>query len=286
MVEDNASVPPNNAATAAEIASPVAEGLLQGGKIMSLWDHLDELRRRLIMSFYAIGGLFFIFMFTGKYLMDFLKQPLVDALPPNMPALHFTGPMDVMFVNMKVAFLASIILSCPIWLYQVWKFFEPALYPSERRYVLPFVVSSSGLFFSGILFCYYVMLPIALKFLMAMGMEVGTPIITVTDYVSLVTLLFAGFGLVFETPLVLILLAMLDIISADTLTTHRRGVVIVILIVAALLTPPDPISQIIMAIPMYLFFEISIVIIRRIKKNAPPRAPRFGLGATTPKDGA
>ena len=264
-----------NAATAsspivAGESTEAASGLIEGGKIMSLMEHLDELRKRLVRAVVAIVVLFFVFISIGNMILDFLKQPLVAALPKGVTALHFTGPMDVMFVQMKVAFLASIIAGAPIWLYQFWKFFEPALYPKERRYIFPFIVASSLLFLSGIAFCYYAMLPIALKFLIGMGMEVGSPIITVTDYISLLTLMFLGFGIAFETPIILILLSLLGIIDAKMLSENRTGVSVGILIIAAVLTPPDPISQFMMAIPMYLLFEISIIIIKVISSQKEP----------------
>lgn len=246
--------------------------LISGGKVMSLMDHLDELRKRLIRALIAVVVLFFVFISIGNMILDFLKQPLVEALPRGATALHFTGPMDVMFVQMKVAFLAAIIAGAPIWLYQFWKFFEPALYPKERKYILPFIFASSVLFLGGVVFCYVVMLPMALKFLLAMGMEVGAPIITVTDYVSLVTLMFLGFGIAFETPVILILLSLLGIISAQSLAENRKIVIVGILIIAAILTPPDPISQILMAIPMYLLFEMSILIIKAIDAGKEPQS--------------
>jgi len=250
----------------------VEENLLQGGKVMSLWDHLNDLRSVIVKSGAVILVFFFVALAFSTQLIDYLKTPLVHALPDGVAALHFTGPMDVFSASLKVSFLVSLIGACPVWLYQFWKFFEPGLYPSERKYILPFIVSSVVLFFSGVLFCFYVMMPFALDFLIGMGMEVGTPIITINDYVSLLTILTLGFGLVFELPVILVLLAFLDIITAEALSQHRRVIIVVILVIAAVFTPPDPVSQIAMALPMYLMYEASIIIIRIIKRKKPTSA--------------
>ncbi len=235
---------------------------------MQLMEHLDELRIRLTRSVTVIIVTFFLMMFKAQALINFLKIPLVNALPPGVPALHFTGPMDVMLVGMKVAFMAAVIVTSPFWLREFWKFFEPGLYPAERKYVLPFIWGSVVLFLAGISFCYFVALPFTLTFLITVGIEVGVPIITVTDYIGLLILLFAGFGLVFETPLILVLLSLLDIIDSKSLTSQRRIAVVIILIIAAILTPgPDPVSQFVMAIPLYSLFELSILIIQRLEKN-------------------
>jgi sec-independent protein translocase protein TatC len=247
---------------------PLAEDdLIDGGKVMSIFDHLGELRSRLMRAGLVVLVFFFIFLGFSEKLMTFLKQPLVKALPPGVNALHFTGPMDVFVINIKVAMLVGVLAACPVWLYQFWKFFEPALYPKERRYILPFIVASIALFVAGISFCFFIILPMTLAFLLDLGMQVGTPIITVTDYISMLMLLLFGFGIVFETPLIIVLLAMLDIIDLEMLTSNRRIIIIIILIVAAIMTPPDPISQMAMAVPVYLMYEMAIVIVRIMKRK-------------------
>lgn len=238
-----------------------------GGKIMGLWGHLDELRERLVKSGVTILILFVISLAFSARILNILKAPLESALPPGTAALHFTGPMDVFMVNLKVAFLMSVIFGAPAWLYQFWKFLEPALYPKERKYVMPFIAATIACFLLGVSFCYFFMIPMALHYLIGIGMEVAAPIITITDYISLVTVMILGFGLVFETPVILVLLAMLDIVSAEALAAQRRLTFVIILIVAAIITPPDPISMLGMAIPCYLMYELSILIIRVIKRK-------------------
>lgn len=244
----------------------------QNLKVMGLMEHLDELRRRIFRSLIGVILLFSIALTFAKQIIEFIKQPLVSALPEGFNALHFTGPMDVFIANIKVSFLAGVIGSCPIWLYQFWKFLEPALYDHERKYALPFLVSSISLFFGGACFCFFVIMPMALEFLIQMGLEVGTPIITITDYVSLLMILIFGFGLVFETPVILVLLALLDLVDAKTLAANRKYVLVGVMILGAVLTPPDPISQVAMGLPTYLMYELSILIIRLIKRERKPDA--------------
>ena len=243
---------------------PGGEGSHQD-KVMGLMDHLDELRSRIVKSLLGIIIIFFGAFAFADIIMNFIKQPLVAALPPNQNSLHFTGPMDVFIANIKISLLAAVIAGCPIWLYQFWKFIEPALYAHERKFVLPFVAASVTLFFTGVSFCFFFILPMALDFLIGMGMEVGTPIITVADYVSLLMILIFGFGIVFETPVILVLLAMMDLVSAEALAENRKFVLIGVLVLGAILTPPDPISQLAMGIPTYLMYEVSILLIRLIK---------------------
>ena len=184
-----------------------------------------------------------------------------------MKNIHFTSPMDVFIVSIKTSFLTSIIFTSPIWLYQFWTFLEPALYKKEKRLLKPFAVSSIILFLLGTAFCFYVVLPSALDFLLKIGTEVGSPMITITDYMSLFTVFILGFGFIFETPVILIMLSLLGIISAKDLSSQRRFVFVAILIVAALLTPPDPFSQVAMAIPLYIMFELSIFLIHLIARK-------------------
>lgn len=241
--------------------------LVSGGKVMSLLDHLGELRGCVIRSLAAIIILFFVALYFSADIIKFLEIPLRAALGEQGKVLHFTGPLDVFLANIKVSLLTAVVFSCPYWIFQFWKFIEPALYYSERKYILPFVVASVGLFALGLSFSYFGILPLALEFLLEIGREVGTPIITVTDYLGLLTLMLFGFGLVFEAPLILILLGSLELVHSKTLAEYRRAVIVGVLVVGAILTPPDPLSQIGMAIPLYIMYELSIVIIRFMEKR-------------------
>ena len=232
----------------------------------SLLSHICELRQRLISSLFAVTFLFFlVFIFSDK-VINFLKEPLVNSLPGKITTLHFTGPLDVFLASIKVSFLTAIICACPIWIYHFWKFIEPALYKKEKTLIRPFILISIGLFVLGLSFCYWIILPITLEFLIKLGLEVGTPMITINDYFSVITMMIFSFGIIFEFPLLLILLAYLDVLHYQHLKAMRRYVCIGSLILAAILTPPDPISQIAMAVPLYLMYEIALLIIKFIKK--------------------
>lgn len=256
---------------------PEEQRLLLGGKAMPLFEHLGELRTRLVRAITGVTLIFAVCLYYATPIINFLKKPLINSLPKGANALHFTGPLEVLFADMKVAFFAALIIGSPVWLYQFWKFVEPALYTSERRYVLPFVFSSVALFILGVLFSFYLIIPMSLDFLLAIGMEVGVPMITVSDYLSLLIVMVLGFGFMFETPLILVLLASLDIINSKMLTTYRRYIIVIILIVAAILTPPDPVSQLCMAIPLYLMYEVSILIIKFMENTK--RSKTAGGGA-------
>jgi sec-independent protein translocase protein TatC len=234
---------------------------VNSGKEMSLWGHLSELRSRLITCLVSTLVLFIVSINWATTIIKFLSAPLTQAAQKHNQ-LHFTGPLDVLIANIKVSFFAALICSSPVWFYNFWKFIEPALYHKEKKLIQPFTASSLILFFTGLGFCYYLILPIALEFLISLGVEVGTPIITINDYLSLVTVMVFGFGIVFETPLILILLSYLNIVTYKTLVNSRKYVIIIVFIVGALLTPPDPLSQVAMAIPLYLMYELSLVIIK------------------------
>jgi len=243
-------------------------------KVMGLLEHVDELRSRIFKSVIAIVILFAVSFAFSEEILNFLKQPLVRALPKGANALHFTGPMDVFMAQCKLSLFVAMVVGCPIWLYQLWRFVEPALYPHEKKYALPFLMSAVLLFATGIIFCFELMIPWSLNYLIGLGSTVATPIITISDYMSLLTLLMLGFGLIFETPIILIVLSMVGVLSAETLRSNRRIVIVAIFILSAFITPtPDPVGQLIMAIPMYFFYEISIFIIQIIdkKRNAVSR---------------
>ena len=242
------------------------DDLIDGGKIMSLFSHLDELRSRVIKSLIGILVGFFVAMAFSKSLLEFLKLPLMKVFPSGSQPLHFTGPMDVFLAEIRVSFLAAIAGTSPLWLYQFWRFVEPALYQKERKYILPCILISVLLFLLGLSFCFFIVLPMTLSFLIQLGSEIGTPIITIVDYMALLSIMLFGFGFVFEAPLILVLLAWVGLLDAETLARHRKAVIVGVLVVGALLTPPDPISQVAMAIPLYLMYEISILIIRSLLK--------------------
>lgn len=224
---------------------------------------LEELRSRLILSMGVVFGVFLICFLFAKDILVFLEEPLVRALPTGAKVLHFMGPLEVFVAYVQVAFTLALCVSLPILLVQVWKFIKPALAEFDQGLVIPFFVASIILFVSGILFCFYVMMPVALQVLIDMGQGIALPTITIADYVSLTTFMLLGFGASFQLPIVIILLERVGVISLAGLTNNRRYVVVIIVAAAAIITPtPDPFSQIALAAPMYVMFEAAILVIK------------------------
>lgn len=223
---------------------------------MSLVDHLVELRTRLIYSAYAlIIATGVCWGFTEK-IFNYIRQPIQQYLP--MGGLIYTGPMDKFFAHLKVAVSCGFIISCPFWIYQVWKFIEPGLYKKERNYALAFVLSGVSLFVAGMSFAYFVVLPMAFKFLMTFGGDIDKPMISIEQYLSMFTQTVLMFGLSFEVPLILSLLGLMGIVSHKFLITSRRYAIMALAVVSAIITPPDLLSMILMLVPMILLYEVGV----------------------------
>jgi sec-independent protein translocase protein TatC len=238
------------------------------GPHMSLWEHLDELRSRLFKSALALVVIFVIAFSNGDRIISFLALPLKKALPSDKIALHFLGPMEVFMGTVKIGMLAAFIVGAPIWLYQFWRFVEPALYENEKKLVTPFALATMVMFIVGCAFGFYGVIPMSLEYLINLGLKVGDPMITVKDYLDLLIWMVIGCGLVFETPVLLVLLGMVGILDSAMLAKSRKYVVILIFIIAAIVTPsPDPMSQTALAIPMTIMYEASIWILRLIEKR-------------------
>jgi sec-independent protein translocase protein TatC len=164
--------------------------------------------------------------------------------------------------HMKVSFLAAVIISFPFWMYQAWKFISPGLHPSERKYGLAFIFSACLLFISGICFVYFVAYPATFHFLLGFGGDIDKPMITIGDYVSFFISTTLIFGLVFELPLVIVLLGAFGIVSAAFLRSKRKIAIVLLSVLAAVVTPtPDAIGMLIMMIPLVLLYELSIVLV-------------------------
>ncbi len=247
---------------------PDIAGVIQGPQIKSLLARADEFRSRLIRLSIVLLAFWSLSFFFAKEILNTLKEPLLSGLPEAKINLHFTGPLEVFVSYLHVSFMAAFLLSLPYTLLQIWGFIGPALSPENKSYVGRNVTASFLLFVGGMLFCYFAMLPPALGFLVGAGRAVATPMITVGDYTSLVLYMMLGMGVVSELPIVLMILERLGFITLETLKSGRRYAIVIILIVAAIVTPtPDPISQLIMAIPMYLLYESAILIIGLQKKS-------------------
>jgi sec-independent protein translocase protein TatC len=229
---------------------------------MSLTEHLIELRKSLTRSLIAVGIGFCICYYFKDVIFNIVTRPLTRVLPKSS-YLIYTGLTEAFFTYMKVAFFASLIITSPFILYQIWKFIAPGLLLKEKKYVVPFVISSSLLFISGVLFGYFVALPPAFEFFVSFNNRYLQALLSFKDYLSLFVTFLLGFGLSFELPIFIFFLTKLGIVNAKMLSKQRRYAILIIFIVAAILTPsPDALSQILMAIPLMFLYEISIFVSR------------------------
>ncbi|MFN3787792.1 MAG: twin-arginine translocase subunit TatC [Sulfurihydrogenibium azorense] len=223
-------------------------------------EHLAELRTRLIRIVLALIIGTVIAFTKANYIFELLKQPLLKV-NPNLK-LYFLSPTEPFFTAFKISFLAGFILVSPFVFYQIWKFIEPALYEHEKKLAVPFVFFTTLFFAIGCLFSFYLVLPIAIEFFINFGnIQLGAEaIFSVKEYISFVLRMILAFGLTFELPVVLSLLARLGLVTPEFLQKIRPYFIVIAFIVAAVLTPtPDVFSQLMLAIPLILFYEISII---------------------------
>jgi sec-independent protein translocase protein TatC len=234
---------------------------------MSLTEHLIALRKCISNSLIAVGIGFAGCYYYKDWIFDIVTRPLTQALPKNS-YLIYTGLTDAFFTYMKVAFFASLIITSPFILYQIWKFIAPALHAKEKKYVVPFVFFSTLLFVSGVLFGYFVALPPAFEFFVSFNNKYLQAMISFSEYLSLFVTFLLGFGLSFELPIFMFFLGKLGIVNSKMLSKQRRYAILVIFIVAAILTPsPDALSQILMAIPLMFLYEVSIFVVKFSEKK-------------------
>lgn len=233
---------------------------------MSVIDHLAELRRRLFISIVAVAAGAVVAYIFAPEIIGFLIRYYRDATGVSDKELIFTGPVDAFLIRLKVATYGGIVLALPVWLYQLWRFVTPGLNPREKRYVVPFVGSAVVLFVFGAWVALRTLEP-ALNFLLGAGGSSLTPLLTADKYISLVSLMIVAFGIAFEFPVVLVFLLIARVVTTAQLSRWRRPAIIVIVVFAAVITPSqDPYSLFFMAVPMYLFYEASIIIGKVLKR--------------------
>tara|TARA_X000001036_G_scaffold225499_1_gene211016 strand:- start:628 stop:1392 length:765 start_codon:yes stop_codon:yes gene_type:complete len=237
--------------------------------------HLGELRTRLIKSFIFFIVAFIISYIYSEKIYSFLVQPYSSAIIENNldRRLIFTALHEAFLTYLKVAFFASIFITSPIFLTQIWKFIAPGLYKNEKQALLPYLIATPVLFLLGGVLVYYLIMPLAIKFFLSFEStaEVGSIAIQleakVNEYLSLIMRLIFAFGISFQLPVILSLLARIGIVDSSYLKTRRKYVVVIIFAVAAILTPPDPITQIGLALPLLILYELSILTVKLIEKK-------------------
>ena len=238
-------------------------------KKLSLTAHLQELRKRLILSFIAVGAGFILCYAFADSIFNILALPLLKVMPAG-GSLIFTSVAEAFFTYMKVAFIAGLILASPFVLYQIWAFVAPGLYQKEKRYVVPFVSLGSLFFAMGILFGYFVAIPFGFKFLLGYASDFIKPMPSMKEYLSFSIKFLLAFGLVFEFPVVLVLLSRIGVIDAKMLARQRKYAILLIFVFAAVMTPPDLISQVLMALPLIGLYELSILLSKFFGKKSAP----------------
>lgn len=230
--------------------------------------HLVELRKRLGISVLSLL-LFFILAFVFyEPILTWVVQPLKDALPEGGQATtHQVG--GVFFIALKVSFFASIIFSLPIILWQIWLFIAPGLYANEKKLLIPFVIGGTVMFVVGTMFAYYIVTPFGFEFLLSFGTFAFTQYINIEDYVGFFTKILFGFGIAFELPIVTMFMAIMGLITDKSLKDFFKFAIIIIFVVSALLTPPDVMTQLLMAGPLTILYGFSILIARIINPYKP-----------------
>ncbi len=245
---------------------------------MPLLDHLIELRQRLLYSVIALFVTFLVCFYFAQELFDFLVQPLADILAGRESVrgarrLIFTDLTEVFFTHIKVAFFFGAFISCPIFLTQFWLFVAPGLYRNEKKALAPFLVASPFLFFLGGALVYFVMFPLAWQFFLSFETTGGSGTLPieleakVNEYLSLVMKLIFAFGLCFQLPVLMTLLARVGLATSKGMAAKRKYAIVGVFVVAAVITPPDPISQLSLAIPIIALYEVSIYMAKLVERK-------------------
>ena len=238
-------------------------------------DHLSELRSRLIKSFIYLFVIFIICYFFAENIYNFLVSPYAEAVKDDVAnrRMIFTALHETFITYLKVAFFAAMFITSPIILSQIWKFVAPGLYKNEKQALLPYLIATPTLFLFGGLLVYYLIMPLAIKFFLTFetSAQIGNlPIqleAKVNEYLSLIMRLIFAFGLSFQLPVLLSLLARAGFIDSNYLKKRRKYVIVIIFAVAAILTPPDPVTQIGLGIPLLILYELSILAVKVIEKK-------------------
>lgn len=241
---------------------------------MSFLDHLEELRRRFLYSLAAVAvGAGVGFWVTTQFeVIGFLTRPVRPLLQSGR--LAYLHPTEPFMVSLKVGIFVGIVIALPVVFYHFWRFVAPGLMENEKKVFVPSLVASVGLFLAGAALAFFMVLPFALRFFLSFGDEALQPVITIGDYFAFAMQITLVFGFVFETPLVILVLTYVGVLSPRTLRTYRRHAIVAMAILSAMVTPADIISMMLMFVPLYLLFEASVVgagLIERRRERAARR---------------
>ena len=226
-------------------------------KKLPLTAHLEELRKRLIYSFLSIGVAFGISYAYIKEIVEILMRPLVRALPAGS-TLVFTAVPEAFLTYLKAALLAGVFFSSPFILYQIWAFVSPGLYEREKKYIYPYLFVSTIFFVAGALFCYLIVFPVVFRFFLSFATKDIRPLPAIKEYLTFTIKLLLAFGLLFQWPALILFLSRMGVVSSKTLAKNRKYAILGIFVAAAVLTPPDLVSQLLLAGPLLVMYEGSI----------------------------
>ena len=282
MTEPNMQDPPQESQTKTDNALPASEGLQE-----TFISHLVELRDRIIKAALAIIIIFMSLVYWAPEIFHLFAQPLLTALPSGgkMIVTDITGSF---FVPMKVTMLVAFVIALPVVMYQLWAFIAPGLYTHERRLIVPLVVSSYSLFIIGMSFAHFLVFPTVFKFMAHYNAPLGAEMLTdIDNYLSFAMTTFLAFGITFEVPVVVVVLVRMGVVPLAKLREIRPYVIVGAFVIAAVVTPPDILSQLLLAVPMSLLYELGLFIARFYEKDKLASTPdeandEAANGATTP----
>lgn len=236
-------------------------------------EHLEELRTRLIRSFIAVGIGFAVSYGFKEKIFEVLIHPLVSVMPADGKMI-FTGLPEAFFTYLKVAFLSGLLAASPVIIFEFWMFVSPGLYKKEKTLLIPIIILSTVFFLGGALFGYFIVFPYGFKFFLGFANENIQALPSMREYLSFAAKMLLAFGLVFELPLVITFMARLGIVTVDTLKKNRKYAVLLFFAGSAILTPPDVVTQVMMAVPLMFLYEISIFGARIFGKKKSKEEPQ------------
>ena len=233
-------------------------------KADTLIEHIEALRRTLLWIIAITVVVYPVAYALSPYAIRLLVQ---WCFPPEMGKLHYFSPMEVFWVQLKLAFVLSLVIAYPWNVWQLWRFLLPALYKNERRAVGWGILFSTTLFFAGIAFCVWLILPLMMRFATGFASTELQPIIGLGSFLNLAGWLMLAFGLMFQTPVLVLLLVRFGVVKSSSLAAKRPYVIVGILLLAALLTPPDVVSQVMLGVPTWLLFELGLLLAKAVEKT-------------------
>jgi sec-independent protein translocase protein TatC len=233
-------------------------------RTMPLTEHLRELRKRILIALGGIAVAFAVCWMFSAQIVEVVKHPV----EPYVGHLQFDTLTAPFFTHIKASFFAAVFVTFPLTIWQIWAFVGPGLYKREKRMMWPFLIFSFPLFVGGGAFCYFVVFPFAVQFLVNFDKTL-VPSLRIDDYLSFTLRMVFVFGLVFELPLISLLLTRMGLLTPEWLSKYRRYAIVIIFVVAAILTPPDAFTQILLAVPLLILYEISVI----VSRVARPRKP-------------